>query len=51
MGIGLTIVKRVVEAHGGNLKVYSQPGLGTKFAIFLPYREVQTNERKKGRSW
>ncbi len=47
MGIGLTIVKRVVEAHGGNLKVYSQPGLGTKFAIFLPYREVQTNERKK----
>ncbi len=47
MGIGLTIVKRVVEAHEGDLKVYSQPGLGTKFAIFLPYREVQANERKE----
>lgn len=35
-GIGLHIVRREVEKHGGNLKVQSSAGDGTKFLIDLP---------------
>ena len=35
-GIGLTVVKDLVEVHGGKISVNSQPGRGTKFKIVLP---------------
>lgn len=35
-GLGLSIVHRIVEAHGGLLRVKSQPGAGTEFEIDLP---------------
>jgi two-component system sensor histidine kinase BaeS len=35
-GIGLTIVKTLVEAHQGRITVNSKPGSGTEFVIFLP---------------
>lgn len=35
-GLGLTIVKQLVEAHSGRVGVESQPGAGTQFRIQLP---------------
>jgi two-component system sensor histidine kinase/response regulator len=35
-GLGLPIVKRIIEAHSGCMKVVSEPGKGTTFSIFLP---------------
>ena len=34
-GIGLSIVKRLVELNGGELKLYSHEGVGTAFVILL----------------
>ena len=36
IGIGLTIVKHIVEAHGGRVSVRSAPGQGSRFSMVLP---------------
>ncbi|MBS7646205.1 HAMP domain-containing protein, partial [Candidatus Bathyarchaeota archaeon] len=38
-GLGLTVTKRIVEAHGGAIKVESKVGVGTTFTIELPLKE------------
>ena len=35
-GLGLTIVKEIVDQHGGQIQVESEEGLGTTFVIHLP---------------
>ena len=35
-GLGLTIVRQIAEAHGGEVKLASVPGHGAAFAIWLP---------------
>lgn len=35
-GLGLTIVKNIMNAHGGAVQVYSKPGIGTKFILIFP---------------
>lgn len=36
MGLGLTMVKKMVEGYGGEISLQSQVGVGTKFFISLP---------------
>jgi len=35
-GLGLSLVRRIVEAHGGKVAVSTRPGAGTSFTITLP---------------
>ncbi|MEX1217962.1 MAG: HAMP domain-containing sensor histidine kinase [Acidimicrobiales bacterium] len=35
-GLGLTIVRQIAEAHGGEVKLVSQTGHGAAFALWLP---------------
>ncbi len=36
-GLGLTIIKRILNRHNGNIKIKSAPDKGAEFSVSLPY--------------
>ncbi len=55
-GLGLFIVHTVVSNHGGQVRLYSEPGRGTRISVYLPFahgeavREVRRQEDLRGSS-
>ena len=42
-GLGLSLVRRIVVAHGGKVSVSTRPGAGTSFTITLPAATADTS--------
>lgn len=46
MGLGLSIAKYIVEAHGGKIWAESEPGQGTRISFTIPFAPRRREERE-----
>ena len=46
-GLGLYISRKIIKAHGGDIKVTSKPNVGTKFTITLPLIDKSNTDTTK----
>ena len=44
IGIGLTVVKKIVELYGGHVGLESEPGQGTTFFFTFPMMKTVVSE-------
>jgi signal transduction histidine kinase len=54
MGLGLTLARHIVRAHGGDISIHSEPGKGSTFIFILPipaeeelHHKTPVNERRE----
>jgi PAS domain S-box-containing protein len=46
VGMGLSVVKSLAEAHGGRVWMESTPSVGSTFTVLLPIKRAQTADRQ-----
>ncbi len=47
-GLGLFVIRNIVEAHGGSVRVESQLGQGTTFRVLLPVKNAELASAERG---
>ena len=49
-GIGLALIKSVIDLHNGHIEVNSSPGVGSEFIVVLPIYKVKSLTEQNGSS-